>query len=83
LDRVSESREKRLENLATGIARLREAISRQLEDSVGHSEVGEWNTGGTKPHRDLAARSPEVLALGFASREVPRAEVRVDVRGRA
>jgi hypothetical protein len=29
-------------------------------------------------HQDLAARSPEVLALGFASREVPRAGVRVD-----
>jgi hypothetical protein len=39
--------------------------------SGGHSRVGEWNTGGTKP-RDLAARSPEVLVLGFASREVPR-----------
>jgi hypothetical protein len=40
--------------------------------SGGHSRVGEWNTGGTKP-RDLAARSPEVLVLGFASREVPKA----------
>jgi hypothetical protein len=45
---------------------------------VGHSEAGEWNTGGTKP-RDLAARSLEVLALGFASCEVPRDEVRVVV----
>jgi hypothetical protein len=29
--------------------------------------------------RDLAARSPKVLALGFVSREVPRDEVRVVV----
>jgi hypothetical protein len=27
--------------------------------------------------QDLTTRSPEVLALGFASREVPRTEVRV------
>jgi hypothetical protein len=40
--------------------------------SGGHSRVSEWNTGVTKP-RDLAARSPEVLVFGFASREVPRA----------
>jgi hypothetical protein len=40
--------------------------------SGGHSRVGEWNTGGTKP-RDLAARSPEVLVLGSARREVPKA----------
>jgi hypothetical protein len=40
--------------------------------SGGHSRVGEWNTGGTKP-RDLAARSLEILVLGFASREAPRA----------
>jgi hypothetical protein len=35
---------------------------------VGHSEVGEWSTGGIS-HQDLAARSPEILALGFA---IPR-----------
>jgi hypothetical protein len=39
--------------------------------SGGHSRVGEWNTGGTKP-RDLAVRSPEVLMLGSARHEVPR-----------
>ena len=39
--------------------------------SGGHSRVGEWNTGGTKP-RDLATRSLEVLVLGSARREVPR-----------
>jgi hypothetical protein len=39
-------------------------ISRQLEESVGHSRVSEWSTGGTKrSYRDLAARSPEVLAI--------------------
>jgi hypothetical protein len=56
---------------------------------VGHSKVGERNTGGTNA-RDHAARSPEVLALGFVSCEVPRDEVRVvtwqsirwDLRGR-
>jgi hypothetical protein len=72
---IGASREKARE-FGHGGRELREAIPRQLEDSVGHSEAGEWNTGGTKP-RDLAARSPEVLALGFASREVPRDEVRV------
>jgi hypothetical protein len=36
---------------------------------VGHSRVGKWSTGGTKP-RDLAVRSPEILMLGFVSREV-------------
>jgi hypothetical protein len=29
-------------------------------------------------HRDLAARSPKVLVLGFASHEVPRVEACVD-----
>ena len=43
---------------------------------MGHSEAGEWNTGGTKP-QDLAVRSLEVLALGFVSREVTRDEARV------
>jgi hypothetical protein len=33
----------------------------------------EWSTGGTKgSSRDLAARSPEILGLGFMSCEVPR-----------
>jgi hypothetical protein len=40
--------------------------------SGGHSRVGKWNTGGTKP-RDLAARSLEILVLGFTSLEAPRA----------
>jgi hypothetical protein len=40
--------------------------------SGGHSRVGEWNTGGTKPW-DLATRSFEVLVLGSARREVPKA----------
>jgi hypothetical protein len=39
--------------------------------SGGHSRVGEWNIGGTKP-QGLAARSPEVLVLGSARHEVPR-----------
>jgi hypothetical protein len=70
---------RKIESLATGIARLREAISRQLEAVWAIAEC-EWNTGGTKP-RDLTARSPEALALGFASREVPRARF-VWMRGR-
>jgi hypothetical protein len=37
--RVSGPRKKRFESLATGITRLREAISRQLESRVGHSGV--------------------------------------------
>jgi hypothetical protein len=37
----------------------------------GHNKAAKWNTGGRSP-RDLAARSPEVLALGFASCEVSR-----------
>jgi hypothetical protein len=65
-------RKKRFESLATGIARLREAISQQLESMWAIAEC-EWNTGGTTP-RDLTARSPEVLALGFTSREVLIAE---------
>jgi hypothetical protein len=40
--------------------------------SGGHSRVGEWNTGVTKP-RDLAVRSSEVLVLGSVRREVPKA----------
>jgi hypothetical protein len=43
---------------------------------VGHNETSEWNTGVMKPW-DLATRSPEVLALGFASREVSRDKVHV------
>jgi hypothetical protein len=40
--------------------------------SGGHSRVGEWNTGGTKPW-DLVVRSLEVLVLGSARREEPKA----------
>jgi hypothetical protein len=40
--------------------------------SGGHSRIGKWNTGGTKP-RNLAARSLEVLVFGFTRREVARA----------
>jgi hypothetical protein len=44
---------------------------------VGHSEVASGIQVARSP-RDLAARSPKVLALGFASREVLRDEVHVD-----
>jgi hypothetical protein len=38
---------------------------------VGHSEVDEWRTDGIS-HWDLAARSPEILALGFAIPQSPK-----------
>jgi hypothetical protein len=57
-DRISGPRKKRLENLGAGIARLREAISRQLE-AVG--AIAESASG------IQVARS-----LGISPREVPK-----------
>jgi hypothetical protein len=72
-DRVSASHERRLENLVTGIARLREAISRQLEDCVGHSEASEWDTGGTKTS---GSRREKSQSIGVRIRESRSAESR-------
>jgi hypothetical protein len=73
VDDLANSGVRRVKAQALGVSSHEDARSDipTAGGSGGHSRVGEWNTGGTKP-RDLAAKSPEVLVFGFASHEVPR-----------
>jgi hypothetical protein len=68
---------------ARGSRDCEKAISRQLEDSVGHSRVGEWNTGGTKD--PSGSRCEKSRSIGVRIRESRSAEEPrfVWTRGRA